>query len=285
LIDKLPDTIPEATEYDKLAIFAGNPATYDDPSLDGNDLWETSLNSTLKSVFGWETEEDLESLIRRGRNGLDGLAGFVKHFVIKRGVNEELFEGKMSHLMTKLEEMSVTIHFICCFCLPMNSVTKSKDTTVPMAVVEPSPFIPKSSDKAPSTVNIIDVDSFEIGSENILKIRNLSNKSCKGYILVFPDGKSPHTCYPFALHDVLILPWDYTTHNSVMTLFARSYTGRREELFELCHACRNLAKIESLQGIVNRIQHGAHENAGFAYHGFGGLHDLLYIKNKQIDFH
>jgi len=38
----LPDTIPEATEYDKLAVFAGNPAKYDDPSLDGDDLWETS---------------------------------------------------------------------------------------------------------------------------------------------------------------------------------------------------------------------------------------------------
>lgn len=88
-------------------MFAGNPAKYDDPSLNGDDLWEASLNGTLKSVFGWGTEEDMESLIRRGKNGLDGLADFVKHFVVKRGVNEALFEGKMSNLLIKLEEMSV----------------------------------------------------------------------------------------------------------------------------------------------------------------------------------
>jgi len=63
LVSNLPDTIPEATNYDKLAVFAGNPAKYDNPSLDGDDLWETSLNSTLKSVFGWGTEGDIESII------------------------------------------------------------------------------------------------------------------------------------------------------------------------------------------------------------------------------
>jgi hypothetical protein len=52
----------------------------------------------------------MENLIKRGRHGLDGLANFVTHFVIEQGVNEALFEGKMSHLMNKLEEMSVTIY-------------------------------------------------------------------------------------------------------------------------------------------------------------------------------
>jgi len=88
LISNLPDTIPEATDYDKLAVFSGNPAQYDDLSLDGDDLWETSLNGIMKSVFGWGTEGDVESIIRRGRNGLDGLANFVRHFVVKRGVKE-----------------------------------------------------------------------------------------------------------------------------------------------------------------------------------------------------
>ena len=38
LIEKLPDAIPEATDYNKLAIFAGNPVDHDDPSLRGDDL-------------------------------------------------------------------------------------------------------------------------------------------------------------------------------------------------------------------------------------------------------
>jgi hypothetical protein len=73
--------------------------------------------------------------------------------------------------------------------------------------------------------------------------------------------------------------------NGMMTLFAQSCTRRSEGSFEICRPCRNLAKTESLQGITNRIQHGVHENATFAYHGIGGLHDLLHRKNEQIDFH
>jgi hypothetical protein len=38
----------------------------------------------------------------------------------------------------------------------------------------------------------------------------------EGYTVTFPDGKSPHTAYPFALHNTLILPWDYTVKNGVM---------------------------------------------------------------------
>jgi len=64
----------------------------------------------MKSVFGWRIEDDMKNLIRCGRHGLDGLANFVTHFVVKRGVNEALFEGKLSHLMNKLEEMSVIVH-------------------------------------------------------------------------------------------------------------------------------------------------------------------------------
>ena len=105
LIKKLPDTIPEATNYDKLAAFAGNPADHDDPSLSVDDLWENRLNGLLKSVLGWGEEGDMESIIRRGRKGLNGLGNFVRHFVVKRRVNEALFEGKLLHLLSKLEEM------------------------------------------------------------------------------------------------------------------------------------------------------------------------------------
>ena len=38
LIRNLLLSIPEALEYDALAIFAGNPAEYDNPSLSADDL-------------------------------------------------------------------------------------------------------------------------------------------------------------------------------------------------------------------------------------------------------
>jgi hypothetical protein len=63
LIEKLPDTIPEAIDYDKLAAFAGNPADHDDLSLNADELWENRLNGLLKSVLGWSTEGDMENII------------------------------------------------------------------------------------------------------------------------------------------------------------------------------------------------------------------------------
>jgi hypothetical protein len=104
LIEKQPTSIPEASDYDRLAVFAGNPAEYDNPSLSPDELWEETLNELFKSVLGWGTEGNMDEVIRRGKKGLDGLANFVKHFVIKRGVSMGLFEGKLAHLMSKLEE-------------------------------------------------------------------------------------------------------------------------------------------------------------------------------------
>jgi hypothetical protein len=104
LIENLPASVPEALDYDSLAVFSGNPADYDDPSLSADELWETTLNGLFKSALGWGTEGDMDNIIRRGQKGLDGLANFVKHFVVKRGVSMGLFEGKLTHLMNRLEE-------------------------------------------------------------------------------------------------------------------------------------------------------------------------------------
>jgi hypothetical protein len=104
LIENLPASIPEASEYDSLAVFSGNPADYDNPNLSADELWETTLNGLFKSALGWGTEENMDNIIWGGQKGLDGLANFVKHFVLKRGVSMGLFEGKLTHLMNKLEE-------------------------------------------------------------------------------------------------------------------------------------------------------------------------------------
>jgi hypothetical protein len=103
LIENLPVGIPEASDYDRLAVFSGNPAHYDNPNLSPDELWEETLNGLFKSALGWGTEADMDEVIRCGKNGLDGLANFVKHFVVKRGVSMGLFEGKLAHLMSKLE--------------------------------------------------------------------------------------------------------------------------------------------------------------------------------------
>src|SRR5271168_4430125 len=49
LVKDLPESTPEASEFDRLAVFGGNPKEFDDPALDADELWETTLNSVLKS--------------------------------------------------------------------------------------------------------------------------------------------------------------------------------------------------------------------------------------------
>lgn len=79
----------------------------------------------------------------------------------------------------------------------------------------PAPTAFDGFDIAPIGCDIIDVDSFD---ELVLHQAQTSESAipCSGYILMLPDGKSPHTAYPFALHDTLILPWDYELKNGVM---------------------------------------------------------------------
>jgi hypothetical protein len=143
------------------------------------------------------------------------------------------------------------------------------------------------SNEEASVIDIIDVDAFtsNLDSPDILKPSNMSAGLCKGHVLAYPEGKSPHTCYPFALHDTLVLPWDYMVRNSVMTLFSPSCPGKPQGGFESCFACQQLVKNGNLEGIIERIEQGIHDNSKFAYHGFSGLHEMLHRKNQQIDFY
>jgi hypothetical protein len=135
--------------------------------------------------------------------------------------------------------------------------------------------------KQPGKAAIIDVDAFEY--EDILKRPKMSAAACEGYTINFPGGKSPHTAYPFALHDTIILPWDYALKNGVMKLFARSCHGLSGESGVACQPCRQLVKNEMLGSILTRMEDVAHENVGFAYHGFSGLQEILRRKNQLLN--
>jgi hypothetical protein len=104
LIKNLQKSIPEALDYDKLAIFGARPCNFDNTSILSDELWEEVVNKVLKSTFGWGIEGNMDKFICRGRKGLDGLAEFVKYFVVKQGVDEALFEGKLSYHMHALEK-------------------------------------------------------------------------------------------------------------------------------------------------------------------------------------
>ena len=107
--------------------------------------------------------------------------------------------------------------------------------------------------------------------------------ACKGYTMTFPDGKSPHTSYPFALHDTMVLPWDYALKNGTMKLFTHGCHGSSGG--GTCQPCQQLKKNKALEKILMRMEDGTHENTGFAYHGFSGLQEMLHRKNLLIEFY
>ena len=66
LVKHLPASVPEALEFDRMAVFAGSPKKFDDPTLDADNLWEMTLNSILKSTLGWGIEGNIDNIIYFG---------------------------------------------------------------------------------------------------------------------------------------------------------------------------------------------------------------------------
>ena len=54
LAKNLPETIPEASDNDKLAEFGGDPANFDDMAVDKDQLWEEEINPCLKMKGRWK---------------------------------------------------------------------------------------------------------------------------------------------------------------------------------------------------------------------------------------
>ncbi len=129
IADSIPLDIPEATTGDRLAQFS-DPAALDRPEVASEDLWEEVLNPFLKGVLGWGADEEIDQAIRRGPLGFSGLVDFVGYFTETRGVDEALFEGKLSYLLecaTKLMSVALSCHKI--ISSPLHQQKKCPITT------------------------------------------------------------------------------------------------------------------------------------------------------------
>jgi hypothetical protein len=108
----------------------------------------------------------------------------------------------------------------------------------------------KSVLKEDNICNIIDVDSFEF--EGILE--HTEKQICKGYTLCIPNGKSPHTVYPFALHDTLVLPWDIQKASHVHVNRASNFSRIRPSR-EFLH--KSLKESTEMQNLLTMVLAGS----------------------------
>jgi hypothetical protein len=111
---------------------------------------------------------------------------------------------------------------------------------------------------------------------------NASAKLCPGYQHHFPLNQQAHTSYPFALHIMLLLPWDYSMHHNGFFLISHLCTSLIERNGR-CKWCDGLRSNEHLQKIDARFRNGVYENANLMYYRMGGLVNIVYWKMQTIN--
>lgn len=109
-----------------------------------------------------------------------------------------------------------------------------------------------------------------------------SYRQCIGIEFVAPGNQSATMAYPFSLHEVLILPWDYERRNGTLWLRSHGCSGRAG-INGPCASCEGLPGDRKLDGILQRAENGVHENARLHYHGFGSLMQIHHRKTDAID--
>ncbi|KAJ3548106.1 hypothetical protein NMY22_g1393 [Coprinellus aureogranulatus] len=264
LAQSLPSTVPEGTENDKLALLA-DPAAIDDVNIPGKDLWERLVNDKLKEALDWGgSEDDMDTLLRRGHLGVDGLADFVEHF-IRRGVEVCLFEGKLGRLMSAMQNRAS----------PIVHQSLSVAVVGPNKGVEPTPTAPPLEARPPSP-------EIQIVTYKPAKKASAHTTVCPGYNLPIPKDHSPHTSYPFGLHGKMYIPWNYSVVGTEMFLKSHQCQGKVTEPGSPCSSCAEIARSPVARGILDRMNNGTHINTAYAYLGHHELTLALKEKNDQI---
>ncbi|EDQ99375.1 uncharacterized protein LACBIDRAFT_316580 [Laccaria bicolor S238N-H82] len=113
------------------------------------------------------------------------------------------------------------------------------------------------------------------------KVPPPGKRPCPGVHVEISEGKSAHSAYPFGLHDELGDPWDYSVRRGRLTLHARSCENLSTHQKQ-CDGCYQLASDSRLQGILDRMNKGVHENAHLVYHSIGSLVSIVRRKTEEI---
>lgn len=82
-----------------LSEFEVAPASFDDPGLSRDDLWEETINSVLHRALGYGEDAEMNTkVVGLKPERLQGFIRFVDYFTGERGLDGALFEGRLARL-------------------------------------------------------------------------------------------------------------------------------------------------------------------------------------------
>jgi len=152
----------------------------------------------------------------------------------------------------------------------MNSTPSISSTDIPVHDPPKNPINVEALDLEAEKVEVVGPQISHHPQEAVL---------CAGIIVKIPPGKSAHSAYSFGLHNELGDPWDYTVVMGQLMLHAQGCQKNSRLGKDRCMHCDGLSCNTTLQGVLDRIECGVHENTRLTYHGVGGLVKIVRIKN------
>ncbi|KAF9065912.1 hypothetical protein BDP27DRAFT_1228389, partial [Rhodocollybia butyracea] len=87
-------------------------------------------------------------------------------------------------------------------------------------------------------------------------------RPCPGISTKLLKGQSPHSTYPFTLHDQFGDPWDYSVRRGILALFSPSCCDLKQGE-RMCEGCTALNDDKRLKGILIRANEGRQQFVGF----------------------
>jgi len=145
--------------------------------------------------------------------------------------------------------------------------------------------VDEAIDSVPDPI-VIDVDADELPTQAMSHCVSILSrrKPCHGTHLNLPPGSSPYKVYPFLLHKTLSLPWGISIIHNKMRVISMTCKGQvNHESADSCIECEKALTHNIMDGIMNRMVNGVHENTPLAYQPPAGLVQVIRRKVHAID--
>jgi hypothetical protein len=119
-------------------------------------------------------------------------------------------------------------------------------------------------------------------SSDLLESRRQKSIECRGIHVPVPVNMTPYTAYPFGMHENRVLPWNIHIVDDKLYLQSTE-CQRSNSTQETCLACGQLRTHNILEGILDRIRMGIHENTPHDYQPIAGLREIIRRKVGRMD--